>query len=214
MPKMVLITSLAAALMLSCGLAKRTTRPPATGVVIVGDSILIRITQKPAVLSLWASLTDGIDTEIVGRGGAYATRLLQTITEGTTVVDPKHPPRLLVVWCGINDMNIADRSPEQVAHTIEVLVDEAHDRGAENVLVLSILPLAEPYLGWDRVAPANKMLARAMSARRWASFMDLTDLVLESGSVNASLYEDYVHPSDAGYEVFLPAISQRIRDSL
>jgi len=161
--------------------------------------------------------------------------LLWRIANGE--LDKVHP-RVVVLEIGTNDS--LDRSPAQIAHTIQVIMDQIHARSpGTSILLLDVLPRGEispnDPLGVQQydAAVASEVrdldenyiprLAQPFGSRDTSTLpsgdysLDLrSSLSINPGDPNNYLanpndFIDLIHPDKVGYELFASAIATPLR---
>jgi lysophospholipase L1-like esterase len=115
----------------------------------------------------------------------------------------KHRPRLVVLFCGGNDM-ASGRKPEQVLADFQTFCRRIHEALPETRIVyLSIhWPPGRPTQG-ESIRTANRLIADACSKDPKATFVNIHDLMLgPDGKPNAELYRDPLHPNAQAYALW------------
>jgi len=120
-------------------------------------------------------------------------------------------PKAFVVLIGTNNLsgfNPPDQTAEGVAEVCRELRRQAPQA---KVLLLAILPRqAKPDATRQRVADTNKLL-QAQAAQIADAYLDLTAKLIEAdGSILKETMNDYLHPTNKGYEVMGAAIDAQL----
>ena len=207
-------------------------RTAATNVMFLGDSITYNFPNNGP--TAWNGRIAPLG--VVNNGINFDTtqNVLWRINNGDLATHPK----VIVLEVGTNDF--PDRSPTQVAHTIQVILDQIHAKlPGTSVLVMGVLPRAEnnpslpPYLQTifatinaeiiDLDQYLLPSLAQPFALRdpsRYPSgdyFIDLRSVMsanpadLTNYYSNPALTIDKLHPNDAGYSVWASAIATPLR---
>lgn len=121
-------------------------------------------------------------------------------------------PKAFVVLIGTNNLsgfNPPDQTAEGVAEVCRELRRQAPQA---KVLLLAILPRqAKPDATRQRVADTNKLL-QAQAAQVADAYLDLTAKLIEAdGSILKETMNDYLHPTNKGYEVMGAAIDAQLK---
>lgn len=121
-------------------------------------------------------------------------------------------PKAFVVLIGTNNLsgfNPPDQTAEGVAEVCRELRRQAPQA---KVLLLAILPRqAKPDATRQRVADTNKLL-QAQVAQIADAYLDLTAKLIEAdGSILKETMNDYLHPTNKGYEVMGAAIDAQLK---
>jgi lysophospholipase L1-like esterase len=121
-------------------------------------------------------------------------------------------PKAFVVLIGTNNLsgfNPPDQTAEGVAEVCRELRRQAPQA---KVLLLAILPRqAKPDATRQRVADTNKLL-QVQAAQIADAYLDLTAKLIEAdGSILKETMNDYLHPTNKGYEVMGAAIDAQLK---
>lgn len=116
-------------------------------------------------------------------------------------------PRVVMVMIGTNNMNL--NTTEEIAAGVSAICEELHLRLPQSkILLLAIFPRgAKADAGRDRIAAVNMELAKLHGTRN-VTYLDIGKVFLEAdGSISAAIMNDYLHPTEAGYERWGEAIA-------
>lgn len=198
-----------------CAAARSRSHP----LILVGDSITHLLEGDPAFpgrfgAPFWDRLFAG-RTLNLGYGYDRTQNALWRLDHGEL---EGQTPELVVVMIGTN--NIGDNgsvpacAPADTAEGIAAVCDLVHCRcPAARVLLMGLLPRG-PAGGHlrERVAAVNRIIAGLPASRPWLGYRDIGAAYLaEDGSIPLHLMEDGVHPSTAGYRVWLDALMPHLR---
>ncbi|MBL8216465.1 MAG: chitobiase/beta-hexosaminidase C-terminal domain-containing protein [Bryobacterales bacterium] len=120
-------------------------------------------------------------------------------------------PRVVMVMIGTNNMGL--NTAEEITAGVTAICDELHLRLPEaNILLLGIFPRgAKADVGRDKIAAVNVELAK-LDGTRSITYMDIGKVFLEAdGSIAPAIMNDYLHPTEAGYERWGEAIAPTLR---
>lgn len=123
-------------------------------------------------------------------------------------------PRVVMVMIGTNNMGI--NTPEEITAGVTAVCEELHVRLPESkILLLGIFPRgAKPDAGRDRIAAVNGELAKLHGAQN-VTYLDIGKVFLEAdGSIAPTIMNDYLHPTEAGYERWEEAIAPTLKKLL
>ncbi len=121
-------------------------------------------------------------------------------------------PKAFVVLIGTNNLS-GFNSPEQTAEGVAEVCRELRRQAPQaKVLLLAILPRqAKPDATRQRVTDTNKLL-KVAAAQIADAYVDLTDKLVEAdGSILKETMNDYLHPTNKGYEVMGAAIDAQLK---
>lgn len=140
----------------------------------------------------------------IGYGWDRTENVLWRLRHGE--VDGIHP-RVVMVMIGTNNMSI--NTTEEIAAGVSAICEELHLRLPQSrILLLGIFPRgARADVGRDKIAAVNRELEKLHGTRN-ITYMDIGKVFLEpDGSITPSIMNDYLHPTEAGYERWGEAIT-------
>ena len=123
-------------------------------------------------------------------------------------------PRVVMVMIGTNNMNI--NTTEEIAAGVTAICEELHVRLPQSkILLMGIFPRgAKADAVRDKIEGVNLELAKLHGARN-ITFMDIGKVFLEAdGSIAPAIMNDYLHPTEAGYERWGEAIAPTLKKLL
>ena len=121
-------------------------------------------------------------------------------------------PKAFVVLIGTNNLS-GFNSPAQTAEGVaEVCRELRRQAPPAKILLLAILPRqAKPDATRQRVTDTNALL-KAQASQIADAYLDLTDRLVEAdGSILKETMNDYLHPTNKGYEVMGAAIDAQLK---
>lgn len=121
-------------------------------------------------------------------------------------------PKAFVVLIGTNNLSGFNPPAETAEGVAEVCRELRRQAPQAKVLLLAILPRqAKPDATRQRVTDTNKLL-KAQAPQIADAYVDLTDKLVEAdGSILKETMNDYLHPTNKGYEVMGAAIDAQLK---
>ena len=182
--------------------------------VLVGDSIMHFWEWKhPAS---WTKLTQGRTVLNLGYGGDRTQNVLWRIAHGEL---DGYKAKNIVLMIGTNNNSSHDTDPANVAKAVEKIAAEIRAKHPEAQLILHpIFPRgasAESKRHADAKArndKTNVLLKEYAAAHPEITWIDFNDkMVDQTGWVPRTIMADEIHPTDAGYDLWMDAILPRLR---
>jgi lysophospholipase L1-like esterase len=174
--------------------ADRKHPPPRDAVLFVGSSSI----------ATWANIQSYFPDDVVinrGFGGS-------TFPEVTYFVDRivfPYRPRLIVVYCGGNDMALFGHTPEMLRDSFRTFVEKVRSE-------LRDVPIVYISLHWpprrrnqkEAIEKANELIRAEIARQSKVTFVDIHgDMLGPDGKPNRELYKDSLHPGPKGYEIWV-----------
>ena len=121
-------------------------------------------------------------------------------------------PKAFVVLIGTNNLSGFNPPAETAEGVAEVCRELRRQAPQAKILLLAILPRqAKPDATRQRVTDTNKLL-QAQASQIADAYLDLTDKLVEAdGSILKETMNDYLHPTNKGYEVMGAAIDAQLK---
>lgn len=123
-------------------------------------------------------------------------------------------PRVVMVMIGTNNMSI--NTTEEIAAGVTAICEELRVRLPQSkILLIGIFPRgAKADAGRDKITGVNRELAKLHGTRN-ITYMDIGKVFLEAdGSIAPAIMNDYLHPTEAGYERWGEAIAPTLKELL
>ncbi|MEJ1933883.1 GDSL-type esterase/lipase family protein [Nostoc sp. NIES-2111] len=120
-------------------------------------------------------------------------------------------PRVVMVMIGTNNMSI--NTTEEIAAGVTAICEELQLRLPQaKILLVGIFPRgATADAGRDKIAAVNRELAK-LDGKRNVTYVDIGKVFLEAdGSIAAAIMNDFLHPTEAGYERWGEAIAPTLQ---
>ena len=179
-------------------------------VVMLGDSIMHFWEWKHP--KSWAKFTEGRTALNLGYGGDRTQNVIWRIRHGEL---DGYEAKCVVLMIGTNNNSSNDTDPANVAAAVEKIVGIIREKQPKAKIVLHpIFPRgcsassarhAKARERNDRTNALLKEFAEKDGKVVWIDFND--KLVDASGWVPKSIMADEIHPTDAGYEVWMAALA-------
>ena len=184
-------------------------------VVLVGDSIMHYWEWRH--LAKWSALTNGRTVLNLGYAGDRTQHVLWRIEHGEL---DGFTAKNVVLMIGTNNNSSDNTDPANVAKAIEEIIARIREKqpGAQ-IILHPIFPRgasadskrhADARARNERTNALLKEFATAHPEITWVDFND--KLVDSTGWVPRTIMADEIHPTDAGYDLWLEALLPHLRD--
>ena len=182
--------------------------------VLLGDSIMHFWEWKhPAS---WKKLTQGRTVLNLGYGGDRTQNVLWRIAHGEL---DGYKAKNIVLMIGTNNNSSNDTDPANVAKAVEKIAAEVRAKQPGAQLILH--PIFPRGVSADskrhaaaraRNDKTNELLKAFAAAHPEITWIDFNDKMVDStGWVPRTIMADEIHPTDAGYELWMAAILPRLK---
>lgn len=119
-------------------------------------------------------------------------------------------PEKVFILIGINDLFHPSMTPELISENIVEIVNQIHQYSPNtDIFVQSVLPTTTESL-IENIIAVNTILQDNASQHPYQYINLYEDFVLEDGKMDLSLSYDGVHLNDAGYEVWIQNITNKL----
>jgi len=174
-------------------------------VMFVGDS-LTEMWPK----AMWDANFGAMKAANFGIGGDHTGNVLWRLQQpGMAAIKPK----LVVLLIGVNNINLCNETPEQVFAGIQAVLAKLRTQyPSARILLNAVLPegRAPDDGGRQRVLTLNQMV-KSLDDGKTVYFHDFgSRFVAPDGTLSAALQPDFLHLSEAGYQIFADAIRPAI----
>ena len=124
----------------------------------------------------------------------------------------KHRPRVVVLFCGGNDM-VLGRSPAEVLADFQTFRKRIHDQLPDTRIVYLSIHLPPGRLKQkDKIAKANGLIAAECGKHKHLTNVNIHALMLGAdGMPNRALYADPLHPNAKAYELWAEKLRPVLR---
>ena len=173
--------------------ADRAQPPVRGGIVFVGSSIFRQ----------WADLREQMAPLPVLNRAFGGSRTADQLARFEQTIPP-YAPRIVVYYCGSNDLN-ADLSPAEIAANVHAFATRVRDRlPGTQVYFTSILRAPQKEAKWDQVDAANTLVRDFCATEARWHFVDLNPAVFDAAArPRVELYrDDLLHYQPPAYAAF------------
>ncbi len=179
-----------------------TTPPPASPIVFVGSSSIVK----------WKSLAqDFPDLPVLNRGFG-GSEVFDSLTYAHRIVIP-YRPRQIVFYAGGNDLN-AGKTPERVFDDFKAFV--ARVRASLPDVKISYISVAGNPKRWEqveKVRAVNSMVAAFMKSDPHLDFIDVFPAMMgPDGTPKPDIFvEDRLHMNEKGYAIWKDVVRPHLK---
>lgn len=169
-------------------------------VIFIGDSI----THFFGGNAVWKQNYEPLNSVNLGFGWDRTENVLWRLEHGEL---DGASPKVAVVMIGTN--NLEKNKDEEIADGIKAICEEIHRRlPTTKILLLGIFPRGQkPGGSRDRIAHINETIA-ALDQHDGVTFLDFGAKFLNpDGTIEKSIMGDFLHPSPAGYQIWVEAMA-------
>jgi lysophospholipase L1-like esterase len=173
--------------------ADKTSPPPSHAIEFIGSSIFRQ----------WETLTTQMAPLPVFNRAFGGSRTNEVLHYCDTIVLP-YAPKLIVYYCGSNDIN-ANVLPPEIAANFRAFVERVHAKLPQTrILFVAILRAPDKEKHWDRVDAANALIRDYCASDKLLDFVDMNSAVFTAdGKPRMDLYrDDKLHYHPPAYELF------------
>ena len=182
--------------------------------VLVGDSIIHFWEWRHP--ESWAKLTQGRTVLNLGYGGDCTQNVLWRIAHGEL---DGYKAKNIVLMIGTNNNSSNNTDPANVAKAVEKIAGEIRAKHPEAQLILHpIFPRGVSAESKRHAAPrarndeTNALLKEYAAAHPEITWIDFNDKMVDaSGWVPRAIMADEIHPTDAGYDLWMAAILPHLK---
>ena len=176
--------------------------------IFLGDSITAGWGSKK---NIWETAFGQYKPANFGIGGDRTQHVLWRITNGE--LDGINP-KAVVLMIGTN--NSGTDSADGIANGIKVIVETIRKKQPQaKILLLAVFPRGEkisPNPGRDKLNQVNATIAK-MDDGKNIHFLDIgTKFLQPDGSLTKDIMPDFLHLSEAGYQIWADAISPKLAE--
>ena len=180
----------------------KASPPPKEGILFIGSSIFRQ----------WTSVTTDFAPLPVFNRAFGGSRTIEVLHYADVIVLPYHP-KLIVYYCGSNDIN-ADVHPPEILKNFRAFAERVHkELPGTKIIYASILKAPQKVDRWDWVEDANRQISQYCAQEPYLRFVDLNPAVLRTeGTARMELYKSdklhYLAPAYVGFTAILkPVVS-------
>jgi lysophospholipase L1-like esterase len=180
----------------------RSSAPSKGGIVFTGSSSI----------RLWTTLvTDFPGLPVINRG--FGGSKVPEVTAFVRRIVTVHRPRMVVIYCGGNDLN-AGRTPAEVVADTQALVRAIHaDLPSAHVAYISLAPNPARWAQIGAVQEVNAAIARWIAGDSRMTFIDVYRHMLgPDGQPKADIFvDDRLHMNEKGYAIWREVVGPYLR---
>lgn len=142
------------------------------------------------------------DDQVINRGFGGST--IPDVNYFFDRIVTPYRPRLIVMYCGGNDMALYGQTPGEVLASFKTFIHKVRTEFPDVPIIYISLhwPPGRPNQR-DNILAANALLRAEANALANVTYLDLYDEMLgPDGSPNRALYKDHLHPGPKGYAIW------------
>jgi lysophospholipase L1-like esterase len=193
-----LVAAILAALCSPIGLFAADASPSNRGIVFVGSSIFAR----------WTHLTEQMAPLPVLNRAVSGTVTQDQLDRIDQFVFP-YSPRIIVYYCGSNDVNAGESTEAIVART-KRFIDLVHNKLPDTfIYYTSIMKSNDKHARWNIVDDVNKQMEAYARTASNVAFIDLNPVLFDHGRLREELFlPDQLHyrPESSAYPEFAAVV--------
>jgi lysophospholipase L1-like esterase len=178
-------------------------KPPPTGAVLfTGSSSIARWSDVGKYFPDYPVINRGFGGSTIPEVNHFLDRIVLT-----------HKPRVVVLFCGGNDMAQYQRTPEDVLADFQAFCNRINAKLPDTRIVyLSIHVPPARIKQADKIAKANALIAAECGKNKKLAYIDISSLMLgDNGQPNRELYADSLHPNAKAYELWAAKLRQALK---
>jgi lysophospholipase L1-like esterase len=149
-----------------------------------------------------------------GIGGDRTENLLWRLQNGAS---GQLDPRVVVLMIGVNNYGFENDSAETVFLGVKTIIEQVKSSfGRAQIVLLGVLPYGE-LAGTEgrRVVTETNALLAGLNKEPRVSFHDIGAAFEQpDGSISADVMADFLHPTEAGYDIFAEQLDPILSDLL
>jgi len=170
----------------------KTSPPPSEAILAIGSSSM----------RMWDSITNDLaPLPVFNR--AFGGSVTKDTVEAVPVLVIPYKPKVILYYCGDNDLGSAKTSPDDPVNGFKNFVTEVR-KELPNVrfVYLSIKPSPKRTDSWPNAQKANAMIAELAAKDPFITFVDVGTVLLDDNGVPIPelFKDDKLHMQPAGYE--------------
>jgi beta-glucosidase len=124
--------------------------------------------------------------------------------------------KVAVVMIGTNNSNKDDNTEADILEGVTAIVNQIRQRQpGTRILLLAIFPRGHTFSTQrGKILQVNEALAKLDDGKNIFYFDIGPQLIESDGSISKSMMADYLHPGQAGYEIWAAAIEPKLKEIL
>jgi lysophospholipase L1-like esterase len=175
--------------------------PPAGAVLFTGSSSIARWSDVGKYFPAYPVINRGFGGSTIPEVNHYLDRIVLP-----------YKPRVVVLFCGGNDMAQYQRTPEDVLADFQTFCKRIHAKLPHTRIVylsIHVPPARVKQAG--KIAKVNALIAAECAKSKKLAFVDISTLMLGAdGRPNPELYADSLHPNAKAYALW----AEKLRPAL
>jgi lysophospholipase L1-like esterase len=179
-------------------------------VLFLGDSITDGWRGK-AGKEVWEKAFGDMKPANFGIGGDRTQHVLWRIQNGEL---DGIKPKVAVLMIGTN--NTGSDSAEKIAEGVTSIVKHINKESPHTkVLLLAVFPRGKmiPNPGNTKIIEINKIIAKLDDGKN-VKYLNIGEKFMKDGQIPAEIMPDYLHLSQAGYQIWADAITPTVKEML
>jgi lysophospholipase L1-like esterase len=175
-----------------------TNPPPQRGILFIGSSIF----------RLWSGLSEQMAPLPVFNRAFGGSRTQDMIDQFDRLVAP-YQPRIIVYYCGSNDVNAGADASSILENTKRFLGLVSQKLPTTAVYYTAIQKAPDKRARWDVVDAVNREMERYASQTKGVGFIDLNPVLFRDGALREDLFlPDQLHfrPESSAYAEFAEVV--------
>jgi lysophospholipase L1-like esterase len=192
-------------------LQRAKDHPGSYDIEFIGDSI----TQgwEGAGKNVWQQYYGKRTVINMGVGGDRTQHVLWRFEQGQ--LDGINA-KVAVVMIGTNNSNKDDNSETDILEGVTAIVSEIRQRQPDTkIILLGIFPRGQTFSAQrGKILQVNQAMARLDDGKN-VFYIDFgSQLIGNDGSISKSMMKDYLHPGEAGYQIWAKAVEPKLQQLL
>jgi len=181
-------------------------------VLFLGDSITDGWRNKNGKAA-WDKAFGSLKPANFGIGGDRTEHVLWRIQNGEL---DGIKPKVAVLMIGTNNTGAKDLTADNIADGVTTIVKTIREKSpTTKVLLLAVFPRGKmiPNPGNTKIIDINKTIAKLDDGKN-VKYLDIGQKFMKDGQIPGDIMPDYLHLSEAGYQIWADAITPTLNEML